>query len=100
MRLIGMMALSVAACSTVPPAPTEVRTTHLLCDRSIPIDVSHDGQTAVARNREGSQVTLKRVASAPGVRYEGSGITLMRTEDTYIYVARDGSTFGCELLLR
>ncbi len=100
MRYVGMMFLVLAGCATAPVTQPAVQTTHLLCDRTIPIDVSHDGQTAVARNREGNQVVLQRVAAAPGVRYEGSGITLMRTEGTYIYIARDGSTYGCEPLRR
>ena len=99
MRTLSLMALLLAACATTPPPAVEARTTHLVCDRAIPLDVSHDGQTAVVRNRDGQQVVLKRVAG-PGTRYEGSGITVMRNDDVYIYIARDGSTYGCDLLRR
>ena len=99
MRPIVLIALIVAGCATVPPPAPDVRTTHLLCDRTIPLDVNHDGQTAVVRDRDGRQVILNRVA-APGARYEGSGITVMRTDDVYVYIARDGSTHGCDLLRR
>ena len=83
------------------PGPTpDVRTTYLICDKTIPLDINHDGQTAVVRNRDGKQVTLRRVPSAMGVRYEGSGLAVLQTEETYIYIARDGSTYGCDILRR
>lgn len=99
MRHFVLIALLLAGCATATRPAPEVRTTHLLCDRTIPLDVNHDGQTAVVRDRDGRQVILKRVP-APGARYEGSGITVMRTDDIYVYIARDGSTLGCDLLRR
>ena len=100
MRFIVLMSLALAGCTTVPgPAPA-FRTTYLVCDKTIPLDINHDGQTAVVRNHDGKQVTLSRVPAATNIRYEGSGLAVMRTEETYIFIARDGSTHACELLRR
>ena len=101
MREIVLIAFLLAGCVNVARPAPEARTTHLICDKTIPLDVSHDGQTAVVRNSDGKQVILTRVISAPGVRYEGSGLALMRTaDDVFVYIARDGSTYACDLLRR
>ena len=100
MRQVALIAFFLAGCASVPPPATEARTIHLICDKTIPLDVSHDGQSAVVRNRDGEQVLLKRVPTAPGVRYEGAGISVMRTDGVYVFIARDGSTYGCDPLSR
>ena len=79
-------------------APAEVRTTYLICDKTIPIDISHDGRMAVARNYQGKEVTMTRDHSSPGVRYAGSGVSVMRQNDIYILVGSDGLPRDCDLV--
>lgn len=87
----------MSACVTTPAA-REVRTTHLICAKTIPLDINHDGETAVVRNWQGKQLTLRRNPAVAGTRYEGSGAAVMRQDDIFIYIASDGSTHDCELL--
>lgn len=100
MRFIALVPLALVGCTSVADRTPDYRTTYLICDKTIPLDINHDGKTAVVRNRDGKQVTLKRVPAAMNVRYEGSGLAVMRTEETYLFIARDGSTYGCDLLRR
>lgn len=100
MRFIALVPLALVGCASVTDRAPDYRTTYLICDNTIPLDINHDGQTAVVRNRDRQQVTLKRVPAITSVRYEGSGLAVMRTEETYIFIARDGSTHGCALLRR
>ena len=92
--------VALPACATNAPPPGEVRTTYLICGKTVPIDVNHDGRSAVVRNWEGKQVTLKRDPDFDGVRYSGSNVSVMRRDDIYVFVASDGTTLGCDPLLR
>ena len=89
----------LSACMTLSAQRTrDVQTTYLICAKTIPLDISHDGKTAVVRNWQGKQVTLKRNQAAAGTRYEGAGVTVMRQDGVYVYVASDGSTHACDPL--
>ena len=106
MNKILLAALSVpltalaAGCVQLSTAPAEVRTTYLVCDKTVPVDISHDGRMAVARNYQGKEVVMTRDRSSPGVRYVGSGVSVMRQDDIYILVGSDGLPRGCDLLQR
>lgn len=89
----------LAGCATATPA-AEARTTYLICGKTVPIDISHDGKNAVVRNADGKQVTLKRDLGFDGVRYTGSNVSVMRQGDIYVFVASDGTTLGCDPLRR
>lgn len=93
--------LLAAGCATQPVRPvSEVRTTHLVCAKSIPLDINHDGRTAVVRNWQGRQVTLTRDNAFPGVKYIGSGVTVMRTDDVFIFIGSDANAYDCDVLKR
>lgn len=94
------LVFALAACATNAPPPGDVRTTYLICGKTVPIDVSHDGRSAVVRNWQGKQVTLKRDPAFDGVRYSGSNVSVMRRDDIYVFVASDGTTLGCDPLPR
>lgn len=78
----------------------DFRTTHLVCAKTIPLDISHDGRNAVVRNWQGRQVTLARETGFPGVKYTGSGVTVMRTDDVFIFIGSDGQVYDCDMLKR
>ena len=92
------LAVLLAACATTAPPPAEVRTIHLVCAKTIPLDISHDGETAVVRNATGTQVTLKRDHDAPAPRYSGSGYALTRQDGIYIFIAPGGSARDCDVV--
>lgn len=96
--LTGAGALLSACATPSVQRPRDVQTTYLICAKTIPLDISHDGKTAVVRNWQGKQVTLKRNLAAAGTRYEGAGVTVMRQDGVYVYVASDGSTHACDPL--
>jgi len=92
--------LALAACTTgetPAPAPAEVRTLHLICDKTIALDINHDGETAVVKSGSGRLETLKRDHASAAPRYAGSGYALMRQDGMYIITAPDGAARECEL---
>jgi hypothetical protein len=94
-----MPLLVLAACATSEtptPAPAEVRTVHLVCDKTIALDINHDGETAVVKSATGKMATLKRDHASAAPRYAGSGYALMRQDGIYIFTAPDGAARECE----
>ena len=102
MRAQGLFPLvMLAACTTSetpPPAMAEVRTVHLICDKTIALDINHDGESAVVKSASGKQVTLRRDHASAAPRYAGEGYALMRQDGVYIMTAPDGAARGCEPL--
>ena len=76
----------------------DVRTVHLICAKTIPLDINHDGGTAVVKSASGQQVTMKRDHSSAAPRYAGSGYALMRQDGIYIFTAPDGAARDCDLV--
>lgn len=99
-ELVLPLVFALSACATTVPPAAEVQTTYLICGKTVPIDVSHDGRSAVVRNWQGKQVILKRDPTFEGVRYSGSNVSVMRRGDIYVFVASDGTTLGCDPLQR
>jgi len=93
-----ILLLPLAACATneVPPAQAQVRTVHLICDKTIALDINHDGETAVVRSGSGREAVLTRDHNSTAPRYAGSGYALMRQDGIYIFTAPDGAARGCE----
>jgi hypothetical protein len=100
MKLAGLLPLiGLAACATnetPAPAPAEVRTVHLICDKTIALDINHDGETAVVKSATGKQATLRRDHASAAPRYVGEGYALMRQDGVYVFTAPDGAARGCE----
>jgi hypothetical protein len=99
-RLITICLLTTGCATQVAPEAREVRTVYLICAKTVPLDINHDGRTAVVRNWQGRQVTLKRDEAFPGVKYSGSNVTVMRTDDVYVFISSDGKVHDCERLKR
>ena len=97
-KLAGWLPLmALAACVTNQGAPpAEVRTVHLICDKTIALDINHDGETAVVKSATGKQATLRRDHDSAAPRYAGDGYALMRQDGVYIFTAPDGAARGCE----
>lgn len=96
--LSPLLALAACATSETAPAPAEVRTLHLICDKTIALDINHDGESAVVKSATGKQVTLRRDHSSAAPRYAGEGYALMRQDGIYIMTAPDGAARSCEPL--
>ena len=93
------LVMMLPACAPQEPpvsAAAEVRTVHLVCDKTIALDINHDGETAVVKSATGKMATLTRDRASTVPRYAGSGYALMRQDGLYIFTAPDGSARGCE----
>ncbi|QIK95514.1 hypothetical protein G7076_02585 [Sphingomonas sp. HDW15A] len=90
----------LAACETTPPsaAPTRVQTLHLICAKTIALDINFDSETAVVKSGSGQLVMLKRDHSSAAPRFAGSGYALMLQDGIYILTAPDGAARDCEPL--
>ena len=100
MRSLAILAsIFLAGCAVHQPE-AEFRTTYLVCGGANRIDISHDGRTAVLRDLDGTQVTLNRTPSDLGIRYEGEGVSILRSGDTYVYQTRNGQSLSCAPLER
>lgn len=101
MRAFVMTVISgaLAGCATVPQQQTSAGTTYLVCGASR-LDISHDGRTAVVRDSDGRETILQRTASSLGTRYAGGGISVLRSGDTYVYNAPNGTAVTCAPLQR
>lgn len=96
--LLPLFALAACATSETPPARADVRTVHLICDKTIALDINHDGESAVVKSASGKQVILRRDHASAAPRYAGEGYALMRQDGVYIMTAPDGAARGCEPL--
>ena len=95
--LVPLLALAACATGKTPSAaPAAVRTVHLICDKTIALDINHDGETAVVKSGSGQMVTLTRDHASTAPRYAGSGYALMRQDGVYVFTAPDGAARGCE----
>lgn len=101
MRTIALIALVLTGCSgsLVPPAGT-VGNTYLVCGSAVRLDISHDGRSAILREGQRADIVLQRANSHIGTKYEGSGIALIRSGDTFLYLDRSGASVACDPLPR
>ena len=101
MRTIALIALVLTGCSghLVPPAGT-VGNTYLVCGSAVRLDISHDGRSAILRDGQRADIVLQRANSPFGSKYEGSGIAVIRSGDTYLYLDRSGGSVACDPLPR
>ena len=102
--MIRMMALPLVAllggCSAQVPPPASPRTTYLVCDSTVRLDISHDGRFAVVRTGDGRELRLIRSDSELGTRYAAKGVSVLRSGDTYVYTDAKGSSVACVPLRR
>ena len=101
MRTITLMAFVLTGCVSHDLSPAaKVANNYLVCGSAVQLDISHDGRSAIVRDGEGRQTLLQRAPSSLGTRYEGPGLAVLRSGDTYLYVDRDGVSLACDPLPR
>jgi hypothetical protein len=98
MRSLIILVAVLSGCAT-GPSP-ELRNTYLVCGSTVRVNISHDGVAAFLQDSDGVEVTLRRSTSEFGTRYEGGGVSVLRSGDVYIYTTRDGTTLNCDILPR
>ena len=99
MRWLLLPLVLVGGCA-VNPRSSDVRTSHFVCGQAVRVDINLDGRTAVLRDTTGEEVVLKRADSELGMRYEGGGVSILRSDDLYVYYTRDGLALNCQPLSR
>lgn len=101
MRTISLIALILTGCAShpVPPAST-VGNTYLVCGSAVRLDIRHDGRSAIMREDDGPEMVLQRADSQFGTKYQGAGISIIRSGDTYLYLDRGGASVTCAPLPR
>jgi hypothetical protein len=101
MRTIPLIAFILTGCAghAVPPAAT-VGNAYLVCGSAVRLDISHDGRSAIVREDDGSEMVLQRAGSPFGTKYQGAGISIIRSADTYLYLDRSGASVACAPLPR
>ena len=101
MRFLPLTAIALAGCVTsAPPPATTVGNTYLVCGSAVRLDISHDGRSAVLREGQREGVVLTRADSPLGTRYGGSGLAIIRSGDTYIYLDGTGASLACDPITR
>lgn len=100
MRWLSIPLLLLAGCATSVQPQAEFRTIYLVCGQATRVDINLDSNTAVLRDTNGEQVTLKRTQSHLGTRYEGDGVSILRSGDLYVYYTRDLLALNCSPLKR
>jgi hypothetical protein len=91
--------VGTASLAHARPTP-QVQTSHLVCGSAVRLDVSHDGQSAIARGDDGHDMLLKSAGSKVGNLYKGESMALLIAGDTVIYTDRDGASLSCAPLPR